>query len=103
MPGAQNIQFDWNVSNGGNRYDSTRFYPGDEFVDYVGVDVYDLSWADNTYPYPEDCSADCRLKRQKAAWQNIFSSKFGLAFWSGFAAEHGKPLSLPEWGSGTAP
>ncbi len=98
VPGAEGLEFDWNPSNGGNRYDSTRYYPGDEYVDYVGVDVYDISWADGTYPYPADCDADCRLKRQKAAWKDTYNSKFGLSFWSQFAAEHDKPVSLPEWG-----
>lgn len=98
VPGGENLRFDWNPSNGGGRYDSTRFYPGDNYVDYVGVDVYDISWADNTYPYPGNCPADCRLERQKAAWNDVYNSRFGLKFWSGFAAGRGKPLSLPEWG-----
>lgn len=98
VPGAENLEFDWNPSNGGDHYDSTRFYPGDKFVDYVGVDVYDISWADGTYPYPDDCSDKCRLKRQKAAWKNVYDSNFGLKFWAEFAAQHDKPVSLPEWG-----
>ncbi|MBT0772242.1 hypothetical protein KIH74_25075 [Kineosporia sp. J2-2] len=98
VPGAQNLEFDWNVSNGGSRYDSTRFYPGDDYVDYVGVDVYDISWSKGTYPYPAECDAACRLKRQKAAWNSTMNAKFGLAFWSAFARSRGKPLTLPEWG-----
>jgi hypothetical protein len=98
VPGAQNLRFDWNVHNGGDTYDSTTFYPGDDYVDYVGVDVYDISWADNTYPYPAKCAAQCRHRRQKAAWDNTLNSRFGLASWSKFAAAHGKPMSLPEWG-----
>ena len=95
---AEDLRFDWNVSNGGERYDSTRFYPGDEYVDYVGVDVYDISWADGTYPYPDGCSDACRRERQQAAWDSTYNSRFGLAFWTQFAADHGKPLTLPEWG-----
>ncbi len=35
VPGAEGLAFDWNVNNGGNTYDSTRFYPGRDYVDYV--------------------------------------------------------------------
>ncbi|MCE0535640.1 hypothetical protein LWF15_08960 [Kineosporia rhizophila] len=98
VPGAENLQFDWNVSSGGNNYNSAVFYPGDAYVDYVGADVYDISWADGTYPYPADCDADCRLQHQKKAWDDVYNAQFGLKHWSRFAAEHGKPLTLPEWG-----
>lgn len=98
VPGTDQLQFDWNVNNGGDSYDSTVFYPGDDYVDYVGVDVYDISWADDAYPYPDSCDSACRLEHQKAAWQNIIGATYGLSFWSKFAAQHSKPLSLPEWG-----
>lgn len=97
VPGQQ-FQFDWNVNNGNNAVDAADFYPGDDVVDYVGVDVYDMSWANGTYPYPDDCDAECRQERQDTAWQDIYDGKRGLAFWTRFAASHGKPVTLPEWG-----
>ncbi|GAB6901749.1 hypothetical protein JCM9957A_48390 [Kineosporia succinea] len=98
VPGAEGLAFDWNVNNGGNTYDSTRFYPGRDYVDYVGVDVYDISWAKGTYPYPDTCSTTCRRQRQAKAWNDTYDSRYGLRFWSRFAARQGKPMSLPEWG-----
>jgi len=98
VPGAEHLTFDWNVNNGGDKYDSTAFYPGDEYVDYVGLDVYDISFVDGIYPYPDSCAQACRLEHQKASWNSILNSKYGLKFWSGFAASHGKAISFPEWG-----
>ena len=36
-------------------------WPGDAYVDVVALDLYDQSWAANTYPYPSRCDAACRL------------------------------------------
>jgi hypothetical protein len=102
VPG-QKFEFDWNVNNGHNTVDGMDYYPGDDVVDYVGVDVYDMSWADDTYPYPEGCDDACRTARQDRAWAEIHDDPRGLRFWAAFAAQHGKPLSLPEWGLWTRP
>jgi hypothetical protein len=69
-------------------------WPGDAYVDVVGVDIYDQSWARNTYPYPSACDAACRLARQQAAWT---SQVWFLDTVRGFAAAHGKPMAIPEW------
>ena len=98
VSGAEKLQFDWNVNNGGDSYDSTVFYPGKKYVDYIGVDVYDTSWDENAYPYPANCDADCKLGHQQQAWNDVIGATFGLSFWSSFAKSEGKKLSLPEWG-----
>lgn len=41
---AQHFAFLWNPALGTNQFPATEAYPGDEYVDYVGVDVYDTSW-----------------------------------------------------------
>jgi hypothetical protein len=96
VPGSSFL-FDWNLNNGRNPVDATRYYPGDDVVDIVGVDSYDVSGT--SYPYPKNCDAACRTKRQTQAWEkSIFGGSRGLRFWRQFAAERNKPLSLPEWG-----
>ena len=97
VPGAEKLRFDWNVNNGGKDFDATRFYPGNQYVDYVGVDVYDVSWPH--YPYPRGCLRTCRQDRQAAAWELVRDQKYGLKFWSRFARAHRKPLTFPEWGA----
>jgi hypothetical protein len=59
------------------------------------VDIYDQSWATNTYPYPSTCDAACRLTRQQTAWNG---HSWRLNTLRDFARARGKPLALPEWG-----
>jgi hypothetical protein len=97
VPGEK-FEFDWNPNIGETPYEADLYYPGNKYVDYVGVDVYDVSWTKDTYPYPADCNASCRQFRQEDVWDRLLNGHFGLAFWSDFARSKGKPMSLPEWG-----
>ncbi|WP_285623118.1 glycosyl hydrolase [Kineosporia sp. NBRC 101677] len=98
VPGTENLQFDWNPNIGGETYDSRLYYPGNKYVDYVGVDIYDISWAPGAYPFPADCDEACKLQRRKAAWNDKLNGTFGLKTWADFARSKGKPITLPEWG-----
>jgi hypothetical protein len=94
------FKFDFNVNNGFNPHPGEEYYPGDKFVDYVGVDVYDLHQGayDNKYRNAKKCDQACREERQTQAWNEaIFGGPHGLNFWTDFAAQHDKPVSLPEW------
>jgi hypothetical protein len=100
VPGAK-FSIDWNVNNGFNRLDGTEYYPGDSYVDTVGVDVYDLDGTvyDTTAYRSKKCTAACRQTTQQRAWDEvIYGGERGLAFWTEFAALHHKPVALPEWG-----
>ncbi len=100
VPGAR-FRFDWNPNNGKNPVDAVDYYPGDDVVDYVGIDAYDVA---NAYPYPAECDDTCRLGVQQKAWNTtIFGGPRGLQFWSEFARRHDKSLSLPEWGLWSRP
>jgi len=95
---APNLKFDWNPSMGVNNVASEPEYPGNAYVDYIGVDAYDASWATGTYPFPtNDSAADIEL-RQEIACNGYMNETEGLLYWSQFAASQGKPLSFPEWG-----
>ncbi len=101
VPGADKLQFDWNPNlMPGWTYDPEKAWPGDDVVDFVGVDVYDQSWAPNTYPIPESAPPDEILARQKRAWDTVFNNEkaYGFPYWVKFAAAHHKPLTIPEWG-----
>jgi Glycosyl hydrolase family 26 len=86
VPGA-NFQFEWNPDRGdlgvGNL---ANFYPGNAWVDIVGLDVYDCEWGH--YPGPQ------------AEWQHMVSEPYGLDWLASFGASHNKPLAFPEWGLG---
>ncbi|HSI13393.1 MAG TPA: glycosyl hydrolase [Chthoniobacter sp.] len=76
-------------------------YPGDAYVDYVGIDVYDRSYSTNpaTYPYPDNDNAADILQRQKNAWSIISgTANNGFGVWKNIAVAHSKPMAIPEWG-----
>jgi hypothetical protein len=75
-------------------------WPGNDYVDLVGIDFYDQSWAQNTYPYPSVCDAACRLTRQQNAWNH---QSWYLYTIRDFAIAHGKAMAIPEWGVAIRP
>jgi hypothetical protein len=87
VPGA-NFEFEWNPTRGG-QVDPALYYPGDSFVNIIGLDVYDTEWA--SYP------------GAAAEFAHMESQPYGLNWLDSFAAQHGKPMSFPEWGLGWGP
>ena len=81
---APALRWDWTVNRGegASVRDARRAYPGDRYVDIVGVDAYDM--------WPAATST--------TAWRTQLGGRYGLNFWLRFARAHGKKLSVPEWG-----
>lgn len=73
----------WNVNEGkgDSLPDATMAWPGDQYVDIVGMDAYD--WHP---PYDEKGWEEHRTKNQ------------GWDFWGNFARQKGKKFAFPEWG-----
>ncbi len=93
-PGAE-FRFDWNPAVDGayarpGHIAPPLVYPGDQFVDIIGLDVYNQWWGDPSVP-PEQ------------RWEALAHQPYGLEWHRDFAAQHGKPMSFPEWGTGTRP
>jgi hypothetical protein len=84
---GQNFTFEWNPTRGdlwvGNL---ATFYPGDSYVDYVGLDVYDVEWAN----YPG----------MPSEFSDMETQTYGLNWLATFAAQHNKAMVFPEWGLG---
>ncbi|HVY08622.1 MAG TPA: glycosyl hydrolase [Mycobacteriales bacterium] len=76
--------FDWCVSAGPHYRHLDLAYPGNSYVDYIGMDVYDWNRAGvaNT---------------PSARWHAILHQGTGLSWLAKFAAAHGKQVSIPEW------
>lgn len=90
VPG-QRFVIVWNPAQGEQQIAPDKLWPGDPYVDIVAIDLYNQSWA------PADrLSAAVR-------WNNLVNQPYGLAWLARFAGERGKPLALPEWGTGTRP
>ena len=86
VPGAK-FKFDWCPGNGWTNFRAEDAYPGDAYVDIIGMDVYNQSWNSNTVT-PEQ------------RWNEQVNQRHGLKWHAQFAAAHGKPISFPEWGTG---
>lgn len=99
VPGAEGLRFVWNPTLGEQDFPAEAAWPGDAYVDYVGLDVYDETWAPNTYPWPAGADAAAIAARQRKVWAEwTYGSARGLKYWRDFAIAHGKPLAIPEWG-----
>lgn len=82
------FSLDWCPSWGPQDGPAELFYPGDDVVDVVGLDVYDYRRSDEP------------VARRWA--EAVVEAPFGLAWQVRFAAARGKAMSLPEWGVGEA-
>jgi hypothetical protein len=77
--------FDWCANVGLQNSPPDLAYPGDDVVDTIGLDVYDV-------PQPPDARRRWR--------EDIAEGPFGLDWLDSFSALHGKRMSLAEWGVG---
>ncbi|MFD9500156.1 glycoside hydrolase family 26 protein [Streptomyces sp. NPDC060035] len=77
VPG-QKFRFDFAPSRGLDAVPWTECYPGDDVVDIIGMDSYDQPPA--------------------RTFDDQVNEPYGLQKQVDFAAEHGKPISFPEWG-----
>jgi len=81
------VVLDWTINGHGTPAGlcgglSTNCYPGDDYVDIVGIDNYDH--------YPRSSS--------KAVFDRTAARPEGLTWLYGFARKHGKLFSVGEWG-----
>ncbi|WUH57860.1 glycosyl hydrolase [Streptomyces sp. NBC_00442] len=75
---GQRFRFDFAPNRGRDAVPWTACYPGDAFVDILGMDSYDQP-AGMSFP-------------------DQVEEPYGLRAQVDFAARHGKPVSYPEWG-----
>jgi hypothetical protein len=85
---APGLQIDWTMKkNTEGPVGAQSLYPGDQYVDIIGVNTYDR--------YP--------AIRTEADWNSFYNAThkggpWGFGSWVQFAKSHGKKLSVPEWG-----
>lgn len=89
-------QFMWNpyIGTFSPPSEVVNAYPGDMWVDVIGIDFYDGGYP--VQPDPEPRSA----AQQQAVWNSFRDQWDGLTGWQSFAQAHNKPLAYPEWGLG---
>ena len=76
--------FTWCPAESGGGMNPATAYPGDAYVDVIGLDVYDNNTYDGNDP--------------TAAFNTKLNDAYGLNWLSSFAAQHGKQIAIPEWG-----
>ena len=87
---SPNFKFDFCPNDGSSYVNGVALnpesaYPGDAYVDYVGLDVYDESWVSGWTTFTN-------------RWNGYLTQPYGLNWQRTFAAAHGKQVSFPEWG-----
>lgn len=84
------FRFDWCPAQGTQKIAPDAVYPGDAYVDIIGQDVYNQTWSSGV---------DTPAER----WDELLTQPYGLQWQRSFSAAHNKPMSFPEWGTGTRP
>ncbi len=82
---SNRFRFDWCPS--GETGHVEEAYPGDDYVDIIGLDLYDqYRW--------------CKIKDPVERWDKVvMHGDHGLLWHQAFAKAHHKPMSYPEWGA----
>jgi hypothetical protein len=81
---ADKFVFEWNVALGNHGMNPEDAYPGDNYVDIIGMDFYWNPKYDPKDPIP--------------AWVSKVNRQYGLKWHQTFAAAHAKRTAYPEWG-----
>jgi hypothetical protein len=82
---SSDFKYDWCPAWGPQDFAADQAYPGDDVVDYIGLDIYDFKHEGT----PQE------------RWDTYYlNAPFGLQWHREFAARHGKRMSYPEWGVG---
>lgn len=81
---SDHFVFEWTVNAGDMGMNPEKAYPGDAYVDVIGMDFYY-----NTAWDPKD---------PDAAWDHTVNRAYGLQWHQDFAAAHGKKTAYSEWG-----
>jgi hypothetical protein len=83
---SSDFKFDWTPNIGTNAVDPEKAYPGDDYVDFIGLDMnVGKGWFEGKSP--------------DQVWDWISNQPHGLEWHRDFAAEHGKQMSFPEYAS----
>jgi hypothetical protein len=76
----------WNPNACTENIPYLNYYPGNAYVDILGLDLYDAT-----------CTAPGG-STTKITWHQLVSEPAGLESFEAFAKEQNKPMSFPEWG-----
>lgn len=84
VEGGERFRFEWNIASGDFGIDVEKAYPGNAWVDVIGIDFYWNPEWEGTDPI--------------RAWDLEVNQGYGLKWLEDFAARMGKPTAYSEWG-----
>ena len=73
-------------------------YPGDEYVDVIGVDLYDQDWSVYAPGWDQGLNETQRQQVWQQQWAAYQYGQYGLEDMLTFAEQHDKQLAVCEWG-----
>jgi glycosyl hydrolase family 26 len=85
---GEHFLIDWNPNACWAPYPYRNFYPGNAYVNLLGLDVYDIG---------------CMTPDDPLTFTQLANEQFGLAHFEAFAKAKGKAMSLPEWALNKSP
>jgi glycosyl hydrolase family 26 len=80
---GEHFLFDWNPNACTTNIPFSQLYPGDSFVNIIGLDFFDVS---------------CVTPQTALSFAHLSEEPAGLSIFEAFAKAHRKPMSFPEWG-----
>jgi len=102
---GQGFRFEWGLAQGSaTGADPSTWYPGDDVVDVVSVDLYDASGLHAGDQVPAKTQVRRTWADPVGVFEDILATPFGPRWTLAFAKAHGKSFSLGEWalsGGGT--
>jgi hypothetical protein len=85
---GEHFLIDWGINACTQNIPYANYYPGNAYVDIMGLDLYDVA---------------CHTPNTPVSFTQLANEPYGLTGFEAFAAAQGKPMSLPEWGLSSSP
>jgi hypothetical protein len=85
---GEHFLIDWNPNACTENIPYANYYPGNSYVDIMGLDFYDV---------------DCDLPTTSVSYAQLSGENAGLSTFEAFANSKGKAMSFPEWGLTSSP
>jgi hypothetical protein len=96
VPGA-NFKFLWSPAGFQSlSWNINDAYPGNAYVDYVSVDIYDWYFAGGIFPSGSPNNS-CTPAESNSVFATFETDPTGLDWLASFAQAHDKPIAMPEW------
>jgi hypothetical protein len=85
---GEHLLIDWDTNACTTGIPYANYYPGNAYVDILGLDLYNTG---------------CDQPNTSLTFSQLAGESYGLNSFDAFAAAQGKPISFPEWGLTTSP